>query len=262
MEPVVGPVTDQAELRRTADRPWIWLVASCSPAGCRECRKRGPVTDVDTAVETAVRSLLAEATPGIGFRGEETGGPADGTDWVLDPVDGTVNLTHDLPLCAVALGLVDAGRAVLAAVDLPFLRQRYTASLGGGARRGDHRLRASPATRLRDAVVSVGDYAVGPEAGPKNVARLAVMARLAGRVQRVRMFGSAVLDAAWVADGRLGASVVLGNKPWEGAVGALLAREAGAVVVDLDGRPHTMASTSTVAVAPGLLDELLTLLRS
>lgn len=260
----VPAVTELARLRRIADGALDLarsLVTHERVAETRDKGDRDPVTALDTVVEDAVRRYLRAATPDLGFLGEETGGSLNGPSWVLDPVDGTVNLTHGLPLSAVSLGLVDAGRAVLAAVDLPFLDLRYSAALGAGAHRDGERLRPAPATRLRDAVVSLGDYAVGQHADRKNAVRLRVTSRLAGRAQRIRMLGSAVIDLAWVADGRLGASVVLANRPWEGAAGALLAREAGAVVVDVEGRDHTMDSTSTVAVAPGLAEELLELLR-
>lgn len=258
--PAVSSRTELAEVAgRALDlaRP---LITATAPDTARNKGDRDPVTAVDTRVEHTVRRFLSAATPDVGFLGEESGGAVDGPCWVLDPVDGTVNLTHDLPLCAVSLALVQGGAAVLAAVDLPFLRLRYSAAAGQGAYRDGHRVHAGPEIDLRDAVVSIGDYAVGPDAEQRNGPRFALTATLAARAQRIRMLGSAVLDCAWVADGRLGASVVLSNKPWEGAAGALLAREAGAVVTDVQGQPHTMASTSTVAAAPGLATELLGLI--
>lgn len=76
----------------------------------------------------------------------------------------------------------------------------------------------------------------------------------------VRMFGSAAVDLAWVAEGRIGASVMLANKPWDTVAGVLLAREAGAEVIDREGRPHSLGSDSTVAVAPALRDDLVRIL--
>lgn len=107
-------------------------------------------------------------------------------------------------------------------------------------------------------------YAVGERAVERNVERLRITARLAAAALRVRMFGSAAVDLAWVADGRLGASVMLANKPWDTAAGVLLAREAGALVVDRNGDHHTPGSRSTVAVAvaPGIRDELLDVIAS
>ncbi|MCP2327705.1 myo-inositol-1(or 4)-monophosphatase [Hamadaea flava] len=222
---------------------------------------RDMASEVDYAVERAVRSFLAERTPDVGFLGEEEGaaGAADGLTWVLDPVDGTVNLVHGIPLVAVSLGLVLAGTPILGVVDTPFLHRRYHAVRGDGAYADGRPIRASGVSRLADAVVAVGDYAVGEDADVKNADRLAVTGRLVPRVQRVRMLGSAAIDLVWVAEGRLDALVMLANKPWDTAAGVVIAREAGAQVVDRTGAPHTMASGETLAGAPQLLDELLPL---
>ncbi|GAA1264604.1 inositol monophosphatase family protein [Sphaerisporangium rubeum] len=223
---------------------------------------RDMVTDVDLRVEEAVRDFLTVETPGVGILGEErgrTGG--DALWWALDPVDGTANLSHGSPLCGVSLALVEGDQGVLAALDLPFVGTSYSAVTGGGAYAGDERIAVSGATELIDAMVSVGDFAVGPGAGPKNRLRLALLARLGERAQRVRMFGSAAIDLTWVAHGKLEACVILSNLPWDTMAGALLVREAGGLTLDLDGTPHTTASAATIAVCPGLRDTLMDVLR-
>lgn len=223
---------------------------------------RDPATEVDYAIERSVRQFLADRVPAVGFLGEEDGRFGDSTSglmWALDPIDGTVNYIQGLPLCGVSLGLVLHETPVLGVIDLPFLGCRYTAVDGGGAYRDRERIRAR-GERLADAVVAIGDYAVGAGAPAKNAERLAITSSLAGVVQRVRMFGSAAVDLAWVAEGRIGASVMLANKPWDTAAGVLLAREAGAVVIDRAGCPHSLRSDSTIAVAPGLHDELVQVL--
>ncbi|MDI5978277.1 inositol monophosphatase family protein [Amycolatopsis magusensis] len=223
---------------------------------------RDLVTDVDLAVEDAVREFLAAETPEIGFLGEEHGhsGPG-GRWWVLDPVDGTSNLAHGIPLCGVALGLVDGQRGVLAAIDLPFLGTRYTAVEGGGAFAGDQPIRIADVDRMSDAVLSVGDFAVGEGAEEKNRVRLGLLARLGARAHRIRMLGSAAIDLAWVAHGKLAGTVILSNLPWDTAAGVLLVREAGGLVLDGDGSEHTVDSAATIAVGPALHAELLELLR-
>jgi hypothetical protein len=97
-------------------------------------------------------------------------------------------------------------------------------------------------TSLRDAIVAIGDYAVGHRADRQNELRLAATIQLTPRVHRIRMLGTAALDLAWVADGRLDASITLDNNPWDTLAGVLLAREAGARVVDADGSPHDLHS--------------------
>jgi myo-inositol-1(or 4)-monophosphatase len=220
---------------------------------------------VDLAIERQVRAHLAEATPDIGFLGEEegqTGGQAGGWLWTLDPIDGTSNFAHGIPLCATSLALLHDGRPVLGVINAPFLGLSYHALDGHGAHASEHRMSASGTDRLKDAVVAVGDYATGPRADHKNQQRLALTIQLAPRVHRVRMIGSAALDLAWVAEGRLDAAIMLVNKPWDTAAGVLLAREAGAAVVDIDGSPHRFDSTATIAGPAALISQLLPLIQA
>ncbi|MBA3339301.1 MAG: inositol monophosphatase [Geodermatophilaceae bacterium] len=221
---------------------------------------RDMASDVDFRIERELREFLAKKAPGIGFLGEEEGRTGDfEVYWALDPVDGTANFVRDIPLCAVSLSLVQGKQAVLGVVDLPFLGGRYTAERGGGAYRTGRRLRASRTQTLHDAVVAVGDYAVGDDAAARNRPRLGVTRRLAERAQRVRMLGAVAIDLVWVAEGKLDASITLSNKAWDTAAGALIAMEAGAAVVGRDGAAHTVESDATIAVAAPLLNEVLAL---
>lgn len=104
---------------------------------------RNPATEVDYAVERAVRSFLLAEVPEVGFLGEEDGiFGAEGSElmWALDPVDGTVNFLHGVPLSGVSLGLVRGNQPVLGVIELPFLGMRYSAYQGGGAYRGAERI--------------------------------------------------------------------------------------------------------------------------
>jgi len=244
-------VTVAADLIRTR------TAGALTPKG-----ERDMASELDFAVERAVRNLLAQRTPGIGFLGEEFGGSGggEGLTWVLDPIDGTVNFVHGMPLCAVSLGLVRDGRAILGVIDTPFLERRYHAALGHGAFCNDLPIRASSIEDLADAVTAVGDYAVGPGSEAANRWRLAVTAALVPRVQRIRMLGSAAIDLAWLAEGRIDALVMLTNRPWDTCAGVVLAREAGAAVLDRQGGEHTLASGETLAGSPALLSRLLPLI--
>lgn len=224
---------------------------------------RDMVTDVDYAVEQALRTFLARETPQVGFLGEEEGrsGEADHLVWTLDPIDGTANFARGLPLCGVSLALLDHGEPVIGAIDLPFLASRYTAARDCGAWANGGRLNASDTSDVASAIVSLGDYAVGDNAAERNRERIKLTALLASRVQRVRMFGSAAIDLAWVAQGRTDACLTLANQPWDVAAGVCIAREAGALVVDMDGSNHTARSRATIAVASKLLGPLLELVR-
>lgn len=224
---------------------------------------RDMATEVDYAVEQALRAFLAEETPHVEFLGEEEGrtGAHGQLMWALDPVDGTANFARGLPLCGVSLALLNQGTPVVGVIDLPFLGIRYSAASGRGALANGERLSASRVSDLGEALVSLGDYAVGANAEEKNRQRFALTAALGSRVQRVRMFGSAAIDLAWVAHGRTDACLALSNKPWDVAAGVCIAREAGAVVVDVDGTSHSESSSATIAVAPGLLNPLVELVR-
>jgi myo-inositol-1(or 4)-monophosphatase len=241
------------------------LMRTRRPVRLTEKHDRDLVSDVDIAIERQVRAMLEQATPDIGFLGEEeglTGDSGAGWLWTLDPIDGTSNYAHGIPLCAMSLALLHDGRPVVAVIDAPFLGQRYHAVQGAGAFIGDQQLAVSATRHLRDAIVSMGDYATGPGADRTNEKRLALTVQLAPRVHRLRMIGTAALDLAWVAEGRLDASITLTNSPWDMSAGVLIAREAGASVIDSDGSPYTLRSAATIAAAPALVDQLVLLVHS
>ena len=226
---------------------------------------RDMASEVDYAVERAVRDYLKQRTPDIAILGEEegvTGDTAGDLMWTIDPVDGTANFVRNIPLCGFSLGLIERGRPVVGVIDLPFLGTRYHAAQHTGAYLGDRRIQASMTTDLRDAIVAIGDYAVGEGVEAKNRQRIALTERLAANVQRVRMLGSAAIDLAWVAEGKLDASITLSNKPWDTAAGVIIAREAGAKVMDRDGTDHTLISTATVATTSALASEIAVLIET
>lgn len=223
---------------------------------------RDMVTDLDIEIERAVRTRLRQDAPDVAFLGEEES-PASSTmdlTWALDPIDGTANLVHNLPLYAVSLALVQEDRPLLGIIDLPTLGQRYWAVQGQGAWLDGKRIQASKRDRLADAMVTIGDYAVGSNAAIKNRLRLNITAELADRVLRVRMLGSAAIDLTWLAEGKTDACILLSNKPWDTAAGVIIAAEAGAQVVDLDGSTHTMRSKAAIAAAPGLIADIIGLI--
>lgn len=235
---------------------------SCSPGVLTAKDDRDMTSEADFLVEREVRALLRQRTPAIGFWGEEEGvtGDNDNLFWAFDPIDGTVNFIRNIPLCGTSLGLIEQGRPKLGVIDLPFLDARYSALEGEGAYLGSRRISVSRTTDLHDAVVGIGDYAVGQDAEKKNRLRVAVTHQLAKNVQRVRMNGSAAVDLAWLSDGKLDASITLANHPWDIAAGVAIAREAGAVVMDRDGTDHNLYSRATIVTTPDLTDALLALL--
>lgn len=239
------------------------LMRTLQPGALTFKGDRDMASELDYAIERRVREHLAAKAPDIGFLGEEYGSSGDTSTltWALDPVDGTVNFIHGSPLCAISLGLIHNDHAVLGVIDLPFLGTRYHAAKGHGAYANDRRIHASKVTDLKDAVVAIGDYAVGTEANWKNTVRLAVTEQLTRHVQRIRMHGSAAIDLAWLAEGRIDAFIMLNNKPWDTVAGVIVAREAGAVVVDIDGTPHSVDAVATVGGNNLLLPPILSLVQ-
>ncbi|HEX5403526.1 MAG TPA: inositol monophosphatase family protein [Pseudonocardiaceae bacterium] len=246
---------DLGDIARRAVELAAELVRTSTPHQITEKSDRDTVTDVDVKVEQEVRAFLSRETPGYGFLGEEEGQVGDEVNmWTLDPIDGTSNFAHGLPLCAVSLALVREGWPIVAEITAPLLGLRYSAIRGEGAFANSTRMHASRTAELSKAIVSIGDYAVGEGAKAKNERRLRLTALLAERVERVRMFGSAAIDLAWVAEGRTDATVMLANKPWDTAAGVLIAREAGALAFDSAGDPHTPRSSATIVAAAGIAD--------
>lgn len=215
-------------------------------------------TAVDLQIEERVKAMLHAELPGIPFLGEEEGGAKldEGPLWVLDPIDGTVNFAHGSPLCAISLALVEDARPTLAVVDLPLLGERYVAATGAGAYRNGHRIRISQVDSLTEATIGMSDFAVGANAETENGVHLELTRTLATQALRLRMHGSEAVDLAWLASGRLDASVMLSSLPWDVSGGVLLVREAGGLVYCADGRPHGLLSESTLASTPELQEPL------
>lgn len=236
------------------------------PSSVQHKGDRDTVTDVDLTIQRNIAAYLSQTTPDIALLAEESEHQPDieSSDWlwVLDPIDGTSNFAHGLPLCAVSLALLHDGRAVLAVTHAPLIAKTYHAIEGKGAFVNGQRITASATDSLSAAIVSLGDYAVGHDAGRLNEHRLALTAELVPRVERIRMIGAATLDLAFVAEGVLDACVMMSNKPWDTAAGSLIAREAGARLTDAHGNPHTHRSASTIVTAPGIAEQLATVLHS
>ncbi len=255
-----------ADVARKAVRIGHELIKTARPETVTEKTDRDTFTDVDVRIEHEIRAYLAEATPEIGFVGEEEGRSDAAADssyvWGLDPIDGTANFVHGVPLCGVSLALMQGERTVTAAISLPYLELHYSAVAGGGAFVNGRKLSASRTTELSKSIVAIGDYALGEGAADKNRERIALTAELAAQVERVRMFGSAAHDLVWLAEGRIDGAIVLSNKPLDLAAGILIAREAGAAVMDSTGIEHTQASAHTIGAASGVARQLLSLVQS
>ena len=173
---------------------------------------------------------------------------------MLDPIDGTINFARDSPLCTISLSLLVEGQPVLGIVEAPLLGERFIAQQGAGAYLNGNAIAITEVGVLNEAIVGLSDFKVGAGAEDENRVHLAVLARLARESLRVRMHGSAALDLAWLAAGRLNVTVMLSNLPWDVTAGLLLVREAGGCVYDYDGSPHNAASRYTIASTASLVE--------
>jgi myo-inositol-1(or 4)-monophosphatase len=213
-----SPVNDFAELLPIANEAVDLaheLFLNLAPGHLTAKGDRDMASEVDYAIERKLAEFLRAKTPHIGFLGEEDGtrGVPSELVWTLDPYRRDRQLPPRQPAVR-HLSRCDArGHPRPRRRRLPRLGSRYTAVQGHGAYAGDRRLCVRATEDLSDAVVAIGDYAVGAEAEDRNKIRLAITAKLAATVQRVRMHGSAAIDLAWVAEGRIDGMIMMSNKP-------------------------------------------------
>lgn len=211
---------------------------------------KGPgdyVSQADRRAEEILHTELARARPGYAFLMEERGA-IDGDDnqhrWIVDPLDGTTNFLHGIPLFAVSIALERQGQLVAGLVYNPAMDELYTAERGGGAFMNDRRLRVAGRSRLTDCVIGTGIPHLGRgHHGNALIELRNVMGETAG----IRRMGAAALDLAYVAAGRLDGFWEHGLSAWDMAAGALMIREAGGFVTDFDGGADFLDTGSIVA---------------
>src|SRR5947209_16495242 len=220
------------------------------------------VTEVDVAVERQFRAMIAERFPDHQVLGEEFGGAAaapPGACWVFDPIDGTSNFAHGLPIFCASLALEIDGVAEVAAVYAPTRKELFTAERGGGAFLNGRPLRASSATRLVDAMLVTGfPYDVHERVDEI----VGLFGAFVGRARAVRRLGSAAIDLCYVAAGRLDGFWETDLKPWDIAGGALIVAEAGGRVTDTDGRAFTSRGGHVLASNGRIHDAMLDVIRA
>lgn len=215
-------------------------------------RKKGVidlVTEVDLAVERMARALVAERFPDHRVLAEEGAGSdtrtvPSGPCWVFDPLDGTTNYAHGLPVFCASLALEVDGLAIVGAVYDPTRRELFTAERGVGAWLNGAPLRVSGAASLIDAMLCTGFSYHVHEAVEEAIG---LFGRFLGQARAVRRLGSAAIDLCYVAAGRLDGFWERHLHPWDTAAGALVLEEAGGRVTTFTGGPFQSRDASLVA---------------
>lgn len=221
------------------------------------------VTEVDRAAEATIIETLREVYPSHAFLAEESGRSHPDSEaeflWIIDPLDGTTNFIHGFPQYAVSIALAHKGVLAHAVVYDPNRNELFTASKGGGAFLNDKRIRVGNRAKIDDALLSTGfPYRVFDHAE----AYLSIFKEVTRRCAGVRRPGSASLDLAWLAAGRVDGFWEFGLSPWDIAAGALLITEAGGLISDLSGESHYLDSGNVVAGSPKVFNQLLQLVQA
>ena len=205
------------------------------------------VSDVDKACEAEIVREISRYYPDHAFLCEEGGKTGDDKHvWIIDPLDGTSNYLHGIPHFAVSIAQQVNGRTEHAVVYDPIREEQYTASKGSGAYLNNKRIRVSSRNGLEGAVLATAF----PFRQRENLQAYArVFQAVFAKVEDFRRAGTASLDLAWVAAGRMDGYFEVGLKPWDVAAGALIVREAGGVVMDFAGN-DTVEESGSIIAAP------------
>ena len=227
---------------------------------------KGPadfVSKADHNAEKIIHAELSKARPTYGFLMEE-GGEIKGTDgqhrWIIDPLDGTTNFLHGIPLFAVAIALQRGDEIVASVIYNPVMEELYVAEKGGGAWLDDKkRLRVAGRKHLADAVIVTG---INSRGSAIDVLQLKQMAQITPAAAGIRRTGSASTDLAWLAAGRFDGYWEAGIRPWDIAPGWLMLREAGGTMTDFSGGSGSIWNGEVVAGNETIQGQMLKIIKS
>ena len=213
------------------------------------------VSDVDRLAEQEIINTIKKAYPDHAILAEESGDlPGDETVWVIDPLDGTANFLHGFPHYCVSIGILVKGRIEHGVVYDPLRDELFTATRGAGAKLNDRRLRVNKRKTLADSLIATGFPFKYHQHFP---AFADMMTSVFPEVSDLRRGGSAALDLAYVAAGRVDGYWEIGLQKWDMAAGILLVEEAGGVVTDFLGGNNHFDNGNIVAGSLGVQQALL-----
>ena len=213
------------------------------------------VSEVDRRAEQEIIQIIHKAYPHHAILAEESGEHGDNDAvWIIDPLDGTTNFLHGFPQFAVSIALRHNGRMEVGVIYDPMRDELFTAVRGSGAQLNDRRIRVSKAKGLDGTLIGTGF----PFRDQTYIdAYLGMFKTLLPRAAGIRRAGSAALDLAYVAAGRLDGFWEIGLKPWDMAAGILLIQEAGGVVGDLRGGADFFTNGNVVTGNPRVFEALI-----
>lgn len=211
------------------------------------------VTEADHASEKAIIEIIRKNFPGHHILSEECGDIIQDSEykWIIDPIDGTVNFAHGIPICCVSIGIEKEGKMLFGAIYNPFMKELFIAERGKGATLNDNGISVSKKGKVENACLVTGfpyTYLDEPN-GP-----LEVFERFIRKGIPVRRLGSAAIDLAWVACGRFDGFYEHKLQAWDSAAGFIIVEEAGGTVTNLKGEPFSPYQPGIIA-SNGLLHD-------
>jgi len=218
------------------------------------------VTDVDREAEALIIEELLKAYPGHGIVAEESGVIEAGADfrWIIDPLDGTTNYLHGFPHYAVSIACEHLGKLTQGVIYDPIKQELFAASRGDGATLNNRRIRVGKLRTIEAALIATGFPFKNPE---KLEEFLKLFNAFFTSVSDIRRAGSAALDMAYVAAGRLDGYWESGLNAWDLAAGALIVREAGGLVTDYNGDGHFLENGQIVVGNPKIIADMLRIIQ-
>ncbi len=215
--------------------------------------KQNLVTEYDKASEKRILSLIGKEFPDHSFLAEESGRSPSSKDsvlWVVDPLDGTVNFAHHIPIFTISIAATVHNEVVSAVIYQPISQELFVAEKGKGAYLNGNRINVTKATSMDHAMMATG-FPYNVDQNPLHcIDRFAHMTQLGVPIRRL---GSAALDLAYVAAGRFDAYWEVSLHPWDMAAGKLLVEEAGGKVSHWDGQAHSIFNNESILATNGLL---------
>jgi len=214
------------------------------------------VTEVDHASEKVIIDVIKSAFPDHQILSEECGELVQDSQykWIIDPIDGTVNFAHRIPICCISIGIEHNGKMILGGIYNPFINEMFLAERGKGVTLNDKPVRVSKKSSVAKACLVTGfpyTYLDEPN-GP-----LEVFDRFIRRGVPVRRLGSAAIDLAWVACGRFDGFYEHRLQAWDSAAGFLMVEEAGGKVTNIKGDPYSPYKPGIIATNGTIHDELI-----